>query len=219
MTAAGGEGRAGVLSVGLTGGIACGRSTVCSVMEGLGACVVDMDEVAHRLMEPGGAAVPEIRAAFGPQVVSDAEGIDRKKLGGIVFRDREARSRLEAILHPMILAESDRVIGEFARRHGSVVAVSDGAVLIETGGYRRYDRLVVVVCDPRLQLERLMARDGLSETEARARIDAQMPVDRKRSYADYLIDTSGSLAETEAKATDVYRKLQGDLDDRARSGT
>lgn len=209
----------GVLSVGLTGGIACGRSTVGGVMRRLGACVVDMDEVAHRLMEPRGAAVPGITAAFGPGVVSEAGGIDRKKLGGIVFRDPAKRSRLEAILHPMILAESDRIIGEFMRRHGGGIAVSDGAVLIESGGWRRYERLVVVVCDPGLQLARLMARDGLPEAEARARIEAQMPVDEKRAYADYLIDTSGSLAETEAKATDLFRKLQGELDDRSRSGT
>lgn len=211
--------RPGVLSVGLTGGIACGRSTVCKIMQRLGACTIDMDEVAHRLMEPGGAAVARIRAAFGDEVVNEAGGIDRKELGGIVFGDRNRRSKLEAILHPMILAESDRIIDEFVRRNGGGIAVSDGAVLIESGGYRRYERLVVVVCAPELQLRRLMARDGLTEAEARARIAAQMPVDEKRTYADHLIDTSGTLAETEARAIDVYRKLQGELDDRSRSGT
>jgi dephospho-CoA kinase len=201
-----------ILSVGLTGGIACGRTTVCAVFARLGACVVDMDDLAHRLVAPGGAAVEKVAAEFGGRYLDERGGIRRKDLGKVVFRDAAARARLEAILHPMILAEAARIIEDFGAERGRGIAVTDAALLVETGGYRRYPRLVVVFCDPDLQLRRLMVRDGLSEPDALARIAAQAPLAQKKLLADYLIDTSGTLAETEARTHEVYAMLLDDLD-------
>ncbi len=202
----------GILSVGLTGGIACGRSMVGGIFSRLGACVIDMDHVAHALLAPSGAAVADVIEAFGEPHRDALGGIDRKRLGALVFHDAAARARLEAILHPRILAESERRIAAFAREKGRGVAISDAALLVETGGWRRYDRLVVVACHPELQLQRLMARDGLAEAEARARIAAQAPLREKTRLADYVIDTSGTLADTERKAHDVYGQLLEDLE-------
>jgi len=201
-----------ILSVGLTGGIACGRTTIGSILVRLGACVVDMDQVAHKLVEPGGAAVRQVAEAFGDTYLDARGGIDRKKLGDVVFHDAAARARLEGILHPLIVLESERIIREFGAARGRGIAVTDAALLVETGGYRRYDRLVVVFCEPELQLRRLMARDSLTEMEARARIAAQAPLSKKKEMADYLVDTSGTLAETEARTHKVYAMLLEDLD-------
>ena len=201
-----------ILSVGMTGGIACGRTTVCAILARLGACVVDMDAVAHTLMAPGGGAVAEVAGAFGARYVDPIGGIDRKSLGTLVFGDRDSRKRLEGILHPMILDEAQKIIEEFAATKGRGIAVSDAALLVETGGYRRYDRLVVVFCEPRLQLRRLMTRDNLNETDALARIAAQAPLDEKKAVADYLIDTSATLADTETRTHELYAMLLEDLE-------
>ncbi len=211
MTSTAGPSRR-ILSVGLTGGIACGRTTVCAILARLGACVIDMDDLAHALVAPGGEAVSKVAEAFGDRVSDARGGIDRKALGAIVFHDPARRAALEAILHPMIRAESEKIIEQFARARGRGIAVTDAALLVETGAHRRYDRLVVVVCDPRLQLRRLMARDGLPEEEARARIVAQAPLEEKLKVADHVIDTSGTLAETESRAHQVYALLIDELD-------
>ncbi|MFQ5846031.1 MAG: dephospho-CoA kinase, partial [Planctomycetota bacterium] len=149
-----------VLRVGLTGGIACGRTTVARVLVRLGARVVDADAIAHRLLAPGGEAVSQVAAAFGRGCLDSAGGVDRRALATLVFSDRGALARLEAILHPLILAESERLLGDFARVKRSGIAVLDAALLVETGAHGRYDRLVVVACDPDLQVGRLMARNG-----------------------------------------------------------
>ena len=201
-----------ILTVGLTGGIACGRTTIGATLTRLGACVIDMDELAHRLVEPGGAAARLVADAFGPKYVDEQGGIRRKTLAALVFRDAEARERLEKILHPLILVESERVLDDFAASRGRGIGIIDAALLVETGGWRRYDRLIVVVCDPVLQLRRLMARDELGEQEARARIAAQAPLAEKKLLADYVIDTSSTLAETETRTHEIYAMLLEDLE-------
>ena len=201
-----------ILSVGLTGGIACGRTTVCGILSRLGACVIDMDALAHELVAPGGAAAPMVIEAFGSGVSDAKGGVDRKALGARVFSDAAARSRLEAILHPMILERAEAAIAVFARKVARGVAITDAALLVETGGFRRYQRLIVVTCEPVLQLQRLMSRDGLSEQEARARIGAQAPLREKIAKADYHIDTSGTLAQTEERAHEVWAFLLEDLE-------
>ncbi len=201
-----------VLDVGLTGGIACGRTTVGGIFSRLGALVLDMDKVAHELMAPGGGAVESVAAAMGKEFLDAHGGIDRRALGARVFADRSARARLESILHPMILEVCQHRVAEFGIRRGRGIAISDAALLVETGGHRRYQRLVVVFCEPGLQLRRLMARDGFSEEEARLRIGSQLPLEEKKKVADYLIDTSGTLAMTETRAREVYARLLEDLD-------
>ncbi|MFQ5720085.1 MAG: dephospho-CoA kinase [Acidobacteriota bacterium] len=203
--------RDGILSVGLTGGIACGRTTVCGVFSRRGACVVDADAIAHRLMAPGGAAVGTVVGAFGGRFLAPDGGIDRRALAKEVFADPTMRRRLESILHPMIVAEADKIIDAFAATAGRGVAVTDAALLVETGGYTRYQRLIVVTCTPAVQLERLMKRDKLSEKDARARIAAQAPLAEKQRLADYIIETSGSLEQTKARSNEVYTMLLDDL--------
>jgi len=200
-----------VLSVGLTGGIACGRTTLCRTFSRLGACVIDLDEVAHRLMAPGGAAVAPVVAAFGEAHRDSQGGIDRAALGALVFADAAARRKLESITHPLILDEAQRVIDAFAAGRREGIAITDAALLVETGGHRRYDRLLVAFCRPEQQLERLMRRDGLSEEEAAARIAAQAPLESKKEVADYLIDTSGSVEDSSRRAEEVYELLKEDL--------
>jgi dephospho-CoA kinase len=206
------DGERRLLTVGLTGGIACGRSTLGRLFARLGACVIDMDHLAHALLAPGGTGVEPVAAAFGSGVRAAGGGIDRAALGSLVFADAAARSRLEAILHPMIIEESERRVREFGASHPRGIAMVDAALLVETGGWRRYQRLVVVACDPALQLQRLMARDGLTEAQARARIGAQAPLAEKLLLADYVIDTSGTLSQSEARAHEVYAQLREDLD-------
>ncbi len=201
-----------ILSVGLTGGIACGRTTVGHVFSRLGACVVDMDAVAHELTGPGGAGVGPVLEVFGEEYRDAKGGVDRGALGALVFGDAKARARLESLLHPLILEASQARIDEFAATHARGIAMTDAALLVETGGWKRYRRLIVVICDPVLQLQRLMKRDGLPEAAARARIAAQAPLEEKARLADYLIDTSGTLAESERRAHDVWALLLEDLD-------
>lgn len=206
------EGDRRLLTVGLTGGIACGRSTLGRLFKRLGACVIDMDHLAHGLLAPGGAGAQPVADAFGAGVKDASGGIDRGALGALVFADAAARARLEAILHPMIISESERLVKTFSATHARGIAMVDAALLVETGGWRRYQRLVVVVCDPALQLQRLMARDGLTEAQARARIAAQAPLADKMKLADYVIDTSGTLAQSEERAHDVHAMLREDLE-------
>ncbi|MGH9867388.1 MAG: dephospho-CoA kinase [Candidatus Polarisedimenticolia bacterium] len=201
-----------LLTAGMTGGIACGRSTLGRLFTRLGAFVIDMDELAHQLMASGGAAVKPVTEALGTAVSHPSGGIDRRALARLVFSDAAARAKLEGILHPMILDAAQRLIDDYGAKHARGIVIVDAALLVETGGWRRYQRLVVVTCDPELQLQRLMARDQLGEADARARIAAQAPLEEKVRVADYVIDTSGTLAESESRAHEVYAQLVEDLD-------
>jgi len=199
-----------VLRVGLTGGIASGKSTVARTFDALGATVIDADEIAHRLIDRGAAAYDRVVEAFGRDVQRDDGSIDRGRLGRIVFGDNEQRRKLEAILHPLIRAEAEARI-QSQTRLGSRIAISNAALLVETGIYRDYDRLVVTHCDEAMQIERLMSRDKMSEEEARRRVSAQTPTAEKMKVAHYTIDTGDGFAQTEMRARAVYRHLQFDL--------
>ena len=196
-----------MLRVGLTGGIACGKSHVVEQLVGAGLHVLDLDRVAHRLMDAGGALTQEVARVFGPQVLAPDGGIDRKVLGAIVFGDATARARLDAIAHPLVRQEEARLAASFAEESEAVV-VTDAALLVEAGLHLRFDRLVVVHCSEEDQLRRLMARDGLSAPAARARIAAQMPVGEKRRFAHFLVDTQGALEETRQAATELAADLK-----------
>jgi dephospho-CoA kinase len=199
------------LLVGLTGGIATGKSTVSSMFAHLGAKVVDADLLAREVVMPGQAALAEIAQEFGADVLGPDGSLDRKRLGAIVFADPARRKRLEEITHPAIHARQQRILSVYEEEAFEGVVLWDAAVLIESGGHKRMDRLVVVSTDPATELVRLMARDGMSEAEARGRIATQMPIADKAALADYVIDNSGSRAETERQVRDVHRKLLGDL--------
>lgn len=199
-----------VLRVGLTGGIASGKSTVARTFGALGATVIDADEIAHRLIDRGAAAYDRVVEAFGPEILRGDGSIDRGRLGRIVFGDTGQRQRLEAILHPLIRAEAEARIRSQTRL-GSRIAISNAALLVETGLYKDYDRLVVTHCDEAMQIERLMSRDRMPEEEARRRVAAQMPTAEKVKVAHYTIDTGDGFARTEMRARAVYRHLQFDL--------
>jgi dephospho-CoA kinase len=196
-----------VIRVGLTGGIACGKSYARARLEAAGLRAVDLDAVAHAVMAPGGSAYADVVAAFGPGVVGAAGEIDRRLLGPIVFADPAARRRLDALVHPRVREEEARRAAALAAGGASAV-VTDAALLVETGQHTRFDRLVVVHCPPELQVRRLQERDGLDADAARARLAAQMPIDEKRAYGHFLVDTSGSFAETDAAVDAVAGALR-----------
>lgn len=203
-----------ILTVGLTGGIACGRSTLSRHLRRPGWLVLDADSIVHDLLAPGGAAVDPVVHAFGDGVAGEDGGIDRAALGGLVFRDRTARRRLEEIIHPLVYREIDRRTEAFASERGQGIVVVDAALMIETGSYRRYDRIVVAHCPPEVQLRRVMKRDGLTEDEALRRIRAQAPLQEKIDLADYTIETSGTLEETARRTRSVAERLERDLQDK-----
>jgi dephospho-CoA kinase len=196
-----------MLRVGLTGGIACGKSRVLAQFAARGLATLDLDRVAHEVVGPGGAAHRDILAAFGAEILDANGGVDRKALGRIVFRDGAARDRLNAIVHPRVReAESRWASGEAAR--GARIAVTDAALLVESGLHLRFDRLVVVHCSADEQLRRLMSRDGIDAEAARARISAQMPVGEKRRYAHVEIGTDGPTSETDRAALVAADELE-----------
>ena len=197
-----------MLRVGLTGSIAVGKSYVCSVLAENGCHVLDADSVAREVVKAGSAGLESIVKHFGPNVLDETGGLDRSKLGAIVFSDPAKRQLLNSIVHPLVINAQDLWLSEMEKGSRDGIAVIDAALMIESGGYKRFDKLIVVWCRPDIQLNRLMLRDGLSEIEARKRIDAQMPQEEKKSYADFLIDTSGEKEETRAQTLDILRELR-----------
>jgi dephospho-CoA kinase len=196
-----------MLKVGLTGGIATGKSYIVSLLRELGCEVIDADAVAHQVIEPEQPAYDDIVAHFGREVLSADGRIDRAKLGAIVFADKAQREELNAIVHPRVFEAQAEWFAEVERRNPDAIAVVDAALMIETGSYRRFDKLVVVHCDPQLQIERLMARNNLSREQAMARISAQMPSAEKLKYADYAVDTSKGFEDTRRQVEALYEAL------------
>jgi len=196
-----------LLRVGLTGGIASGKSHVRARLAAAGCATVDLDRVSHELMQAGGAAVGPVVDAFGAGVLGPDGGIDRKALGATVFASAPERRRLEAIVHPLVRAREAALAAEAAAQ-GARLFVTDAALLVESGTHLRFDRLLVSHCGEEAQLERLRARDGLSEAAARARLAAQMPSAEKRRFADVVIDTAGSIAHTDEQVAEAAAALR-----------
>ena len=195
------------LLVGLTGGIASGKSTVSRQLAELGCHVIDADVLAREVVAPGQPAWRAIVEAFGQEVLRPDGTLDRPRLGALVFADAEQRRRLEAITHPAVQARRDAILAELAARGFDGLVVQDAALLIEVGGARRVDRLVVVYADRAVQLERLMRRDGLDRAEAERRVASQMPLAEKVKLAHYVIDNSDSPEETAAQVRAVHAAL------------
>jgi dephospho-CoA kinase len=199
------------LLVGLTGGIATGKSTVTGMLASPSVRVVDADALAREVVEPGTPAHARIVAEFGKGVLQSDGRLDRARLGEIVFPDPDRRKRLEAITHPAIRARFEQIMADLERQGFDGILIWDAALLVESGGHNKMDKVVVVTTDPATQLARLMARDGSTEEAARARTASQMPLAVKARVADYVIDNSGSREETEARVREVYRALLEDL--------
>jgi len=198
------------LLVGLTGGIASGKSLVSAFFQELGAHVIDADRLAREVVEPGQPAHREIVEAFGREILQSDGCLDRKKLGAEVFADPEKRHRLEAITHPRIRALRQARLQALADQGFDGIVVQDAALLIEVGAADTVDRLVVVYVDEATHIERLMTRDGLSEAEARQRIRSQMPLEEKARVAHYVVDNRGSPGETRQQVEAIYRALLAD---------
>lgn len=196
-----------MLRVGLTGSIAVGKSFVASALVELGCRVLDADATAREVVAPGTEGLRLVADAFGPEVLLADGSLNRAKLGEIVFADEAKRRLLNSILHPLIIAAQDEWLRVREREEPRGVAVIDAALMIETGSYRRFDKLVVVHCRADVQLDRLMKRNKLSREEAVRRIAAQMPQKEKMRHADFLIDTSSSRAKTRREIEGVYAKL------------
>lgn len=192
--------------IGLTGGIATGKSTVSAMLAELGAAVVDADQVAREVVLPGEPALRQVAETFGQAVLNEDGTLNRKKLGEIVFADEMKRKALEAILHPAIRQVMNDRIDRLERENPGRLVVADIPLLYETGLDARYPEVLVVYVPPDVQLERLMKRDGLTEAKARERLNAQLPIDEKKKRADWVIDNSGTLEETRRQVLDFWRK-------------
>ena len=199
------------LLVGLTGGIATGKSTVSEILRQLGGEIIDADRLARDVVEPEQPAWKQIVADFGRGVVNADGTLDRKKLGAIVFADPDRRKRLEAITHPAIRARFQTRLDELAAQGFAGIVVFDAPVMIESGGYRNMDRLVVVVTDEATQASRLRTRDGTDDAEGRRKVASQMPLAEKAKLADYVIDNSGDRETTAAEVRRVFAALMADL--------
>jgi dephospho-CoA kinase len=201
--------------IGLTGGIGTGKSTVARIFEQLGAVVIDADAIVHELQAPGMPMLAEIAAAFGPELIRPDGSLDRPRLGDIVFRDPEARRRLGQIVHPAVGAEMLRRLAA-AREARARLVVLDIPLLFEgrkagsgSAALLAFDATVLVYARERQQVERQVARDGHEADEALRRVRSQLPIEEKRALADYVIDNSGSLADTERQVRELYERLVG----------
>ena len=199
------------LLVGLTGGIATGKSTVTGLLASPSVRVVDADALARKVVEPGTPAHTQIVVEFGKDVLQRDGRLDRARLGEIVFPDPAKRKRLEAITHPAIRVRFEKIMADLERQGFDGLLIWDAALLVESGGHKKMDKVVVVTTDPATQLRRLMARDGSTEEAARARTASQMPLAVKARVADYVIDNSGTREATEGRVREVYRALLEDL--------
>lgn len=192
--------------IGLTGGIASGKSTAARTLAELGARIVDADQVARDIVAPGQPALAEIVRAFGRDVLLPDGTLDRKKLGAVIFADPDQRRTLNAITHPRIAVETQARLGKL-RAENVPVAVYEAALLVENGVHHGLDGLIVVACDEATQLERLVERDGLSPDEARARIAAQAPVADKIAAATWVVDTSGPVSDTRKQLARIWEQI------------
>jgi dephospho-CoA kinase len=196
-------------TAGLTGGFACGKSFVGRKLAELGCHVVRADDLGHQVLSPGGEAYAEVVREFGSGILREDGSIDRKLLAAKVFNDPERLAVLNNLVHPAVFRLEEQFMEEVRRTDPHGIAVVEAAILIETGSYKRYDRLIVVVCEEEQQLERAMHRDGVTREEALARVRRQMPLGEKRQYADFVIDTSGSKESTADQVRAVYEALRG----------
>jgi len=196
-----------MLRVGLTGGIATGKTTVGEMFVELGCHLIDSDQIAHRLFEPGQAVHAAVVKEFGDGIVAADGSIDRRILGDIVFKDAQSRARLNSLVHPAIIERQQEWLKQVEAQNPKGIAIVAAALMIEVGTYKNYDKIIVVTCTPAIQKERLRARSPLSEDQIEARIRAQMPMEEKARYADFVIDNSGPIETTRQQVAAVFNSL------------
>lgn len=197
-----------MLRVGLTGGLASGKGVVGKALAELGCTLIHADELGHQVLLKGGDAYEQVLSTFGTSI-ADANGIiSRRALGAIVFSDADKLAALNAIIHPVVIRMEEDLIKEATERDANSIVVVEAAILIETGSYKRFDKVVLAVCTEEQQVLRAMERDKSTEAEARARLSRQMSLDEKRKHADYIVDTSGTEEQTLEQARKVYEHLR-----------
>jgi dephospho-CoA kinase len=199
------------LHVGLTGGLASGKSFVGSILAELGCFLIQADDLGRQVMLPGGEAYDAVVREFGPKILNPDNSIDRRRLGALVFSDPARLAVLNALVHPPVRARAQALADGFFAQHPDGIVVTEAAILIETGSYKNYARLIVAVCPPEQQIERAMARDGLSRQEVLDRLERQIPLQEKAKYADYIVDTSGPKEQTRERTRAVYESLRGSI--------
>jgi len=202
-----------LLKVGLTGGIASGKSIVLKLLKALGCHTIDADDIVHALYRPESETYRKLAEVFSRDILDSLGRIDRKKLGKIIFSDVEKRKCLNEIVHPAVLDEVKKRLEEYSLRVQDGIAVVDAALLIESGSFVRYDKIIVVVAHREIRLKRLMMRDVSEREEALRKIEAQMPDVEKRKFSDYVIENSGTRQELEKQTRDVHACLIRDKQD------
>ncbi len=197
-----------MLRVGLTGGLASGKSFVGHALSELGCYLIEADLLGRQVLEQGGQTYEAVVKTFGDQILDPDGKINRRRLAKIVFSDPEQLAKLNALVHPRVKERERDLAAEFGRTHPDGITVTEAAILVETGSYRDYNRLIVVVCRPEQQIERAMERDGLSREEVLNRLSRQMPLEEKVKLADFIIDTSGTKENTVEQVRAVYESLR-----------
>ncbi|MGC8759704.1 MAG: dephospho-CoA kinase [Bryobacteraceae bacterium] len=197
-----------MLRVGLTGGLASGKSFVGEALASLGCHLLKADELGHQLLMPDTEVYRRVVEEFGSSILDEAGRINRRALASLVFADPARLARLNAIVHPAVIEEEERWMQRVAAQDPHGIAIVEAAILIETGSYRRFDRIVLAVCPLEQQIERAMKRDGLSREEVLERLQRQMPLEEKMKFADFIIDTSGEKEHTLIQVRRLYEALR-----------
>jgi dephospho-CoA kinase len=197
-----------MLRVGLTGGLASGKTFVGRALVDLGCYLIEADKLGHEVMLPGGEAYDAIVREFGPTVVDASGRISRRKLSGMVWNHPERLEKLSSLVHPPVQEREERQMAEIAQTDPRAIVVVEAAILVETGRYKSFERLIVVTCSAEQQMERALERGSYNKEEILARLSRQLPLEEKLRVADYIIDTSGSREATLGQARTVYGKLR-----------
>ena len=198
-----------MLKVGLTGGLASGKSAIAAEFARLGCHVLNADALGHQVLQPTGEAYGPVVKEFGSGILRPDGSIDRTQLSSIVFEDARRLQALTAIVHPAVRRLSDAWQAERSREGAAGIFVYEAAILVETGGFREFDKLIVAACPEQIQVERAMARDGSAREAVMARLRRQLPLIEKLKHADFVIETSGPMEQTIAQTRSVYEKLRG----------
>jgi dephospho-CoA kinase len=197
-----------MLKVGLTGGLASGKSFVGQALVDLGCHLVQADELGHQVLRTTGEAYEPVLREFGRGILGEDGEIDRQRLAAEVFEKPERLAALNQIVHPLVFRQEEQWLAEVARTDPDGIAIVEAAILIETGSYRRFDKIILVVVDGQQQTERAMRRDGATFEQVEARLSRQMPLTEKKKFADYIIDTSGTKSETLRQTRELYESLR-----------
>jgi dephospho-CoA kinase len=197
-----------MLRVGLTGGLASGKTFVGEALAQLGCHIIRADDLGHQVLLPGGEAYDAVVNEFGGEILDDEGMIDRRRLAALVFDNPERLRKLNDLVHPPVIRREQEIEADIARRDPAAITVVEAAILVETGSNKRFDKLIVAVCTPEQQLERAMRRSSYTKEEVMARLSRQLSLEEKVKVADYVIDTSGPKERTLEQVRQVYESLR-----------